>query len=97
MLARINLVRRRTSTIFALLWFCSSLFPLTIAAADSSAPQQIQLAQAASAPAAPSSAKAPAPVPITDADIKHVFGPSKDQLAKGDPGGVLTIHALITV
>jgi len=43
------------------------------------------LAQSASPAASPA-----APVPITTADIKAITGPSVDQLAKGDPGGVLT-------
>src|SRR5690348_755907 len=89
MLAKINGVCRKVSLIFAAIWLCSGVLPAIASAADPAPPSQVQLAQAATiAPA--SAAKTPPPVPITDADIKAVSGPSKDDLAKGDPGGTLT-------
>jgi Amt family ammonium transporter len=89
MLANINRIRRKASLVFAAIWLCSGVLPAIASAANPTPSNQVQLAQAATtAPAA--AAKTPPPVPITDADIKGVSGPSKDDLAKGDPGGTLT-------
>ncbi len=77
MLIRINRARRRLTTIVALLLATAWVLPSSIV-----------LAQAPAAPAA--APAAPPPVPITNADIKGISGPSAADLAKGDPGGIIT-------
>src|SRR5712692_8746100 len=78
MLIRINRARRRLTTIVALLLATAWLLPSSIVLAQAPAPA------AAASPAAPPS------VPITNADIKGISGPSAADLAKGDPGGIIT-------
>ena len=76
MLQRINRLRRKLSMVFAVVSLAVWLGPAAIS-----------FAQTAASPAAAPTA---APKPITDADLKAIAGPSKDDLAKGDPGGTLT-------
>jgi Amt family ammonium transporter len=78
MLIRINRARRRLTTIVAFLLATAWLVPSSIVLAQ------------APAPAAAASPAAPPPVPITNADIKGISGPSAADLAKGDPGGIIT-------
>ncbi len=78
MLIRINRARRRLTTIVALLLATAWVLPSSIVLAQ------------APAPAAAASPAAPPPVPITNADIKGISGPSAADLAKGDPGGIIT-------
>jgi ammonium transporter, Amt family len=75
MLIRINRARHRLTLVMALFLASTWLLPSSIATAQTLAP--------AATTAAP-------PKPITTADIKAISGPSAADLAKGDPGGIIT-------
>lgn len=77
MLIRINRARRGLTMFVALLLATAWLIPSSIALAQAPAPSAAATA-------------APPPVPITNADVKGISGPSAADLAKGDPGGIIT-------
>src|SRR5258707_4323364 len=77
MLIRINRARRRLNLVVLLLLASTWLLPTSLAIAQAAPPAT------AASPAAPAK-------PLTTADLKAISGPSPADLAKGDPGGILT-------